>query len=149
MKKLRVSQLLIHTFMLASIVAVVLMFAVLGSAENVFLAIGSSSWLIALGVSSSSACSTGIGIILFAWFFIFPTVLLLSYVLVWIKQYHLPFCIITTMDTIIVIIWTIICIKNQDMYAFKGMLPDAIVSVSFTVALIASEIIERRRSTGG
>ena len=139
MKGTRLSRFVMHTYMLASIAAVVLMFTMLGTPEDIFLAVGSSSWVIAFGLFTSSTVGTQIVVLIMGlWFFVFPVILLFFYILAWVKNSFLPFCVITTIDTIFVVVWTIACLVTRNMYAFNETIMDAVISILISTFFLVS-----------
>jgi len=129
---------LIHIYMFASILATFTIF-IDQEVSSSFYTIGARSWLIAIGLASAETTPAILTMFLVLWFFAFPILLVVFYILA-CKEIYIPFCIVTSIDTLI----SILCyVQNRIIgyaYGAESAIPDAIISTLFSVALITTLI---------
>jgi len=132
----KVCRILIHTYMLMSVLVLVLLIP-LRDAMPALYTMGANSWLISIALASGGTLVAPIGVMLVLWGCAFPILLILFYILA-CKGKFIPFCTLACADSLIVICWLIYCLYENNKYALQWAVPDAIVSTLFSVALVAS-----------
>lgn len=134
MKRIRLHDILIHIYMIASVLAVVLIIPARDT-SNILFALGAKSWFTCLVLGGAGAFNQYIGVLAFLWVVAFPFLFLIFYIMACKKIYN-PFCIITTMDTIIALLWFVRCLTIGDAYALEAATLDAVVSFLYCAVLI-------------
>lgn len=140
MKHIKVHNLLIHIYIVASALAFITMLS--NAAREILFAIGAKSWVICAALGGAGAFNQYVGILAMLWVLSFPILIITSYVFTYKKLYG-PFLLITTVDTLISLAWAVNCIIKNDMYAFKSSALDAVVSILFSLALVICLIKEK------
>lgn len=137
---------LIHMFTLSTILASVAMF-LYGRLASLLFTIGGSSGYIALGVFTAATAPRLIGILCFIWVFLFPILLIVSYILTF-RNHYVPFCILTILDFLVVLGFTTYSIVIRNSYAIQTMLPDLIVSCFITILIVIAshQLFHRKKN---
>jgi len=149
MKRMVIPKILIHTYMGATVLALLLTF-IDQDASRMLYAVGAHSCVIALGVGGAENTNMIVGPLLYLWFTAFPVLLIVFYIMVCKKDLYTPFCIITIIDSFISLSWFIYCALNNTVwhkYAAEYARPDGIVSILYSTVLIISVIIGRTRDS--
>lgn len=132
MKKLH--DYLIHAYMLASIVAT-LFFIPYPDMSMWCYTLGGSSSLYAIAYILGVLSSAVLGILAFLWMILFPILMLIFYILA-MKEIYLPFYIITTIDTVFILVTSLALSINVGSPLIESFFFwDAIISTAFSVVL--------------
>lgn len=134
MQKIIKYNILIHLYVLLSIIGVLFLFFDQNFAWS-FLAVGASSELIAFGIAIDFTIGTFVGGFAGIWCVGFPLALIITYILSF-KKSKTPFCIVVIMDTLVVWGKTLYMLFTADYYSFKLFLPDLIISSLFAILMI-------------
>lgn len=133
---IRVHRILIHTYMLVSSLALILLIPMHNMAPALY-TVGASSWLISIGLTSGGALAAPVGAVLWLWGCVFPVLLVIFYIMA-LKERYIPFCLLASVDSLIVLFWCFCCLIDNNKYALQWAGPDAIVSILFSVVLMIS-----------
>ena len=139
MKCEKIISVLIRIYMYTTIINILLMFQ---SIDDPVLKLGASSCLLALFLSSSGSVSSFIGVLLWLWSILFPILLLVFYIMAQ-KRIFIPFTVISTADTVVLLVWGMYCWLMGDTHFTEIWLVDTVVSILFSVTLIAIVCSER------
>ena len=128
-----VRRILIHAYMLVSSLALILLIPMHDTLPALCTA-GASSWFIAIGLTSGGAIAAPTGAVLWLWGCIFPILLVIFYIMA-IKERYIPFSLLVSVDSLIVLFWYFSCLIDNNKYALQWAEPDAIVSILVSVVL--------------
>lgn len=134
--KVRVLRILIHSYMLVSSLALILLIPMHDVAPTLC-AVGASSWLISIGLASGRALAAPVGAVLWLWGCAFPVLLVILYIMA-LKERYVPFCLLACVDSLIVWFWCFCCLIDNNKYALQWAGPDAIISTLISIVLIIS-----------
>lgn len=137
---------LLHGIMLFTILATVMMFVYPKIVYPLY-TIGASSGLIAFGVGSALTTPYFMGLAAFIWFILFSVILIISYIL-GIRKRYVPFCVVITLDLLVVILWMVYARTTGNLYGFQQFIPDLIVSFVLWVLLIWTTVLLKRKKNG-
>ena len=137
MKKFLVLDVLVDIYMISSVLAI---FSISNqSFSEMLFALGAKSWFICLALGSGAVFNQYTGILAFLWVVSFPVLLIAFYIMSMSqKKRYAPFCIITSVDTIIVLSWLCYCLITGNTYALNSAILDATVSLLYSAILIIS-----------
>ena len=138
-------QVLLHGIMLFTILAAVMMFVYPKIVYPLY-TIGASSGLIAFGVTTSETIPYILGLVALIWFILFSVIFIISYIL-GIRKRYVPFCVVTTLDFLVVILWMIYARTTGNLYGFQSFIPDLIVSFVLTFLLVWTTVLLKRKKS--
>ena len=128
-------KMVIHIYMLFTVMAYVALFTRGTFALSLF-ALGGSSGFIALGLFSSATPPAFIGILCGIWTVLFPILVIICYILTF-KKHYIPFYSILVFDFFCVVVYTAYTILSKNIYATKSILPD--LFISFIIVLLSAK----------
>ena len=137
-KWLQLMKFMIHIHFFCSLLVYVL-FSVPSESFLIASTIGASSGLIAFGVATdvSIAVAPFVRAVIMLWAILFPIALLVTYI-VFLKNRVKPICILSLVDTTIVVLWVFFAGFIGNKYGQVAFLPDALISIVYTVLMFWS-----------
>lgn len=146
MSRVRISGILIHVYMIVTVLALLTMIPDPEFSELLF-TLGASSWWVAVGLTSSGTPEQFTGVILVLWYVFSPILWVVFYALSCKKQY-IPFFVLVVFDSAVVLLWYFSCCTIGDVSLARAGL-DAGVSILYTLLLGISMLVDRRHAGTG
>ena len=141
MSRVRISGILIHVYMIVTVLALLTMIPDSEFSELLY-TLGASSWWVALGLTSGGAVEQFAGVTLVLWYVFSPILWVVFYVLACKKKY-IPFFVLVVLDSAVVLFWYFNCCTIGDVSLARAGL-DAGVSILYTLLLGISMLVDRR-----
>lgn len=127
--------------MFITVVATIFMFQ---NIQDPLFELGASSWLIGIFAGGIENINRYVAALLILWGISLPILLIVFYILA-CKKMYIPFTVIATIDSVVVLLWTAHCFTVRNMYSFDAFIADAIISTLFSATLITFVCIENKR----
>ena len=121
-------KILVDIYMAATVLAQIAIFGDLKASQRLS-AVGANSWFLSIALF--------LGWFSIFWFFAFPVLLIVFYILAW-KEKYVPFCVVISIDALISFGWFASSLVQWDTYRMEAVSADGIVSVVFVALLIFS-----------
>ena len=145
MKRIRLVPIFVHIYMFITVISALFLFQ---DINGFLLDLGASSWVIGIVAGGAETANGFVYGLLFFWGISFPVLLIVFYIMACKKRY-VPFVVITTIDSVVVLLWAVYSFATKNTYFLESCITDAIVSTLFTAILIICLSIEGQRDKRG